>query len=391
MTSGREVADAGAATYATTFWFVTIGLVIAATLCIILTWLIVRGVAAPLREITGVMHRLAGNDHALEIKGADRRDEIGEMARAVVVFRDGMKRADELAQAEKAAVAQQQRRAERVNDLTRAFETIAGLVAGQQASSATELRSAADSMTEIAAHTTMRTEAMSQAAQSASANVQMVAAAAEELSASIVEISRQVTNSAEITAGAVADAKRTDGVVRALADSARSIGEIVGLISDIASQTNLLALNATIEAARAGDAGKGFAVVASEVKGLASQTAKATEQIGQQVTQMQNATKEAVASIQGISTRIGEISEIATSVASAMEEQGAATREIARNVQQASGATGEVTNTIELVSEDAHATGGAAKQVLEAAEELSRQAEHLSAEVGQFIANVKAA
>jgi methyl-accepting chemotaxis protein len=218
-----------------------------------------------------------------------------------------------------------------------------------------------------------------------------VAASAEELSSSISEITRQVAQSAKITEKAVADARRTDTTVRALAEGAQRIGQVVELISSIAGQTNLLALNATIEAARAGDAGKGFAVVASEVKSLAGQTAKATEEIGAQITRLQNETKDAVEAIKGITTVIEEVSSIATAIASAVEEQGAATAEIARNVQQTAGSAQMVTTNIAGVSEGAASTGAAADQVLSAAGELSRQAESLSAEVSGFVADVRAA
>ena len=214
---------------------------------------------------------------------------------------------------------------------------------------------------------------------------------AEELASSIAEISRQVAPSATFTAEAVEASRSTDGVVLALAESARKIGEVVGLISDIAGQTNLLALNATIEAARAGDAGKGFAVVASEVKSLASQTTRATGQISQQITQIQDATYEAVNSIRSIAARIGTISEIAIAIGAAIEEQGSAMQEIVRNVQQAARGTHEVTFNIGGVSEGAATIGATATQVLGAAGALSRQAGQLSSEVGQFIAGVQAA
>jgi methyl-accepting chemotaxis protein len=218
-----------------------------------------------------------------------------------------------------------------------------------------------------------------------------VAAAAEELTASIGEIGRQVAQSSKITSKAVDDAKRTDTIVRALAESAEKIGNVVGLITDVASQTNLLALNATIEAARAGDAGKGFAVVASEVKNLANQTGKATEEIDAQITHIQAATKEAVEAIRGISATIEEVSAISTTIAAAVEEQGAATAEIARNVQQTTQAAQEVTVGISGVSQAASETGEAAGHVLAAASDLSKQAEQLSGEVHTFVAGVRAA
>lgn len=215
--------------------------------------------------------------------------------------------------------------------------------------------------------------------------------AAEELTASIREISRQVAQSSRITGKAVEDAGRTNGIVGALAGSAQRVGDVVELITSIAAQTNLLALNATIEAARAGDAGKGFAVVASEVKGLAQQTARATEAIGTQIGQIQAATREAVKAIQDISKVIQEVSVIAAMIASAVEQQGAASTEIARNVQQTSQAAQEVTLNITGVSTASNDIGAAATQVLRAASDLSRQAERLSSEVGSFVAAVRAA
>ena len=278
-----------------------------------------------------------------------------------------------------------------IEKLTQAFGDKVGHMVGLVSSAATQLQSTAEAMTGTAERTMRQATNVTSAAEEASVNVQTVASASEELASSISEISRQVAQSAKIAGKAADDAKHTDSVVRALAEGARSIGEVVGLISNIAGQTNLLALNATIEAARAGDAGKGFAVVASEVKSLATQTAKATDQIGQQIAQIQAATNEAVTAIQGISSTIAEVNEIAAAIAAAVEEQGAATQEIARNIQQASAGTQDVTSNIAGVNEGASTTGAAAGEVLTAAGELSRQAEHLNGEVGRFIAEVKAA
>lgn len=272
-----------------------------------------------------------------------------------------------------------------------AFETKVGALVSMLSSGATQLQATAQSMSATATQTNQQATTVAAAAEEASAGVRTVAAAAEELTASIHEISRQVAHSAEITGKAVEGARRTDTIVRALADGAQRIGDVVELITDIAAQTNLLALNATIEAARAGDAGKGFAVVASEVKSLAGQTAKATEKIGTQIRQIQDATNEAVQAIQLISVTIEKANVIASNIAAAVEEQGAATAEIARNVQQTAASTQEVTATIAGVSDAANDTGAAAGQVLGAASDLSQQAEQLTNEVNAFVAGVRAA
>lgn len=278
-----------------------------------------------------------------------------------------------------------------INQTADAFEVKVGSLVSALSSGAKELQATAQSMSATATRTNQQATTVAAAAGEASAGVQTVAAAAEELTASIQEISRQVALSAKITEKAVEDARRTDTIVRALADGARKIGDVVQLISGIAAQTNLLALNATIEAARAGDAGKGFAVVASEVKSLANQTARATEEIGAQITQIQDATGEAVKAIKAIGVTIEEVNMIASNIAAAIKEQGAATAEIARNVQHTAASTQEVTVTIAGVNQAANDTGAAAGQVLGAANHLSRQADQVTSEVSDFVAGVRAA
>ena len=258
-------------------------------------------------------------------------------------------------------------------------------VVGIVASAASEMEASAQSMSATAEETNRQSTAVAAASEQAATNVQTVASAAEELSASIREIQQQMTNSARIAQQAVEQVDRTDTTVTGLVQAADKIGEVVNLISDIASQTNLLALNATIEAARAGEAGKGFAVVASEVKNLANQTAKATEEIGQQIAAMQTATGDSVQAIRGIGETIKQISEVTTVVASAVEEQGAATQEISRNVQQASAGTQEVSSNITGVSQAATQTGTAAGQVLNAARELAQQGQQLNTEIEAFL------
>ena len=354
-------------------------------------WIALSGVVRPIFRLNQAMRGLAGRDWTTHIPGTARSDELGAMAQAVVALRDAGIEADRLAAAQDTERQAKAERAERLASLTARFEGKAGQLVGLVAAAATELQSTAQGMAGIAETTNSQTATVAAAAEEASANVQTVAAAAEELAASIAEITRQVGESARIAGRAADDATRTDAIVRALAEGAQKIGDVVGLISSIAGQTNLLALNATIEAARAGDAGKGFAVVASEVKSLAQQTARATEDIGRQIGQIQSATREAVDAIGAIATTIGEVNHIAAAIAAAMEQQGAATQEIARNVQQAAAGTQSVGANVAGVSQGATETGSAAAQVLSASSELSEQAEQLSTEVNGFIADVKAA
>ncbi len=355
-------------------------------------WLYIgRNLVARIVALNAVMGRLSAGDLTATVPSATHADEIGHMAQTVSVFRDNMVRAERLTAERAAEQVVREKRAVRLDDLTLGFEERVGGLVGLVASAASQLQTTAQSMTGTAGETTQQAATVASAAEEASVNVQTVASAADELATSIGEISRQVAQSAKVASKAVDDAKHTDGVVRALAEGAQKIGEVVGLISNIAGQTNLLALNATIEAARAGDAGKGFAVVASEVKSLATQTAKATEDIGRQIAQIQSSTQEAVASIQGIGMTIGEVSEIAAAIAAAVEEQGAATREIARNVQQASAGTLAVTTNIAGVGQGADTTRRAATEVLGAAGVLTRQAEELNGAVTQFVRDVKTA
>jgi methyl-accepting chemotaxis protein len=387
----KSAGDEGAATYASGSTWV-IGTVVMAVLISVLAGLaLITGVSRPISVITGVMRRLAEHDTSVEVSGRDRKDEIGAIAGAVQIFKENMIKADELSAAQAAERAAKEQRADKMVILVRNFEsTIAGMV-GVLSSSATELQATAQSMSSSAAETNDQASSVAAAAEEASSGVQTVAASAEELSSSIGEITRQVAQSARIAEKAVADARRTDTIVRALADGAQKIGLVVELISNIAGQTNLLALNATIEAARAGDAGKGFAVVASEVKNLANQTAKATEEISAQVAQLQGSTREAVDAIGGIATIIGEVGSIATAIAAAVEEQGAATAEIAKTTQQTSASTQDVSSSIAGVTQAATGTGAAAGQVLSAAAELSKQAEQLTSQVRTFVSDVRAA
>jgi len=350
-----------------------------------------RSISRPIQKLSGGMRALANGDLTVAVEGTSRRDEIGVMAGAVQVFKDSLiakREADATAAVEAEAKA---RRAEMLQALTTEFERNISALTGKLAASANEMESTAETMARVADHTNTQTVSVASAADQTSANVQTVAAATEELSISIREISSQVTESSRIATQAVEEAKRTDATVQTLSAMAEKIGTVINLIQNIASQTNLLALNATIEAARAGEAGKGFAVVASEVKDLASQTSKATDEIGAQIGAIQAATQDAVTAIQNIAKTISEMSQISTMIAAAMEEQGAATGEISRNVQDAAKGTELVTGSIEEVKTGASETGAAASQVLTAAQELARESSTLGHEVDRFLAGVKAA
>jgi methyl-accepting chemotaxis protein len=352
---------------------------------------LVSSIATPMKAMTEAMRRLAARDMTAEIPAQNRTDEIGQMAATVQVFKDGMITAERLAGEQASERAAKEQRALRLGEIVDAFDVTTRDVVQTLHAGSNELETTARAMTGSADRTNQQASAVASAAEQAGVGAQTVAAATEELTASINEISRQVAESARMTALAVKDAQRTNAIVAALAEGADKIGNVVGLITNIAGQTNLLALNATIEAARAGDAGKGFAVVASEVKSLASQTGRATEEIGAQITQIQAATKEAVAAIRGIATSIEEVSAIAASIASAVEEQGAATADIARNVQQTAVAAQDVSSNISGVGQSANDSSAAASEVLSAAGELSKQAERLSNEVNSFVSDVRAA
>ncbi len=350
-----------------------------------------RSIVPPLRSMTEAMTALAGGNYAVAIPAVGRKDEVGDMATSMAVFKENMIKAKEASEREAVEQKARELRAKTMEKLTTDFDAEISSVLKTVASASTELQATASSMTATAEETSRQSTAVAAAAEEAASNVQTVAAASEELSSSITEISRQVSQSAKIAGQAVTQAQETDEKVQGLSEAAQKIGEVVQLINDIAAQTNLLALNATIEAARAGEAGKGFAVVASEVKSLASQTAKATEEIALQVSAIQGATRDSVDAIKSIGRTIAEINEIATTIASAVEEQGAATQEIARNVQQASAGTSEVTVNISGVNQAASETGSAATQVLGASSELSQQSEQLRSQVERFLAGVKAA
>ena len=350
-----------------------------------------RGITGPLAGMTSAMKQLAGGDLGIAIPAAGRRDEIGDMAEAVGVFREGMIVARRLETEQHSEQVQKQQRQAAIEQYIAAFEHSVVLSLDNLALAASEMRTTSQSMSATAEETSAQTAAVATAAAQASANVEAVAAAAEEMAASVNEIGRRVQDLARIAGTAVEQARKTDDRITELSQAASRIGDVVNLITSIAEQTNLLALNATIEAARAGEAGRGFAVVAQEVKQLASQTAKATSEIGGQISGMQTATQDSVVAIKEIGGTIAHISEIAAAIAAAVEEQGAATQEIARNVQQAARGTEHVSGNIDGVNQTAAKTGMATDQVRTAAETLGRQAETLRADVDKFLANIRAA
>jgi methyl-accepting chemotaxis protein len=350
-----------------------------------------RYLSRPIVAMGEVMSSLAARDYGVVVQGAERRDEIGVMASALQVFKDGMISAEAAASEQEAERQERERRARRIESMTREFDSSVSKILAAVAAAGTEMHETASAMSATAEQTTRQASIVASAAEEASANVQTVASASEQLASSIQEISRQVNQSAQVAANAADQSAQTNDLMLGLSQSAQRIGEVVSLINNIASQTNLLALNATIEAARAGEAGKGFAVVANEVKTLANQTGKATDEIAQQIAAVQAATEEAVGAIQNIGRTISEINEISAAIASAVEQQGAATQEISRNVLQAADGTREVTQNIGGVSDAATETGHSAHSVLTAATGLARESGTLRQIVDGFLKEVREA
>jgi methyl-accepting chemotaxis protein len=353
--------------------------------------LINRMVSRPVKALTATMKRMADGDLAAPIALQDRTDELGHMIQAVRVFKEGLLRADRLAAEQQEAQRQREERTARLSGLISSFDSKAGTVIGAVAAAATQMHGAAQSMAGTASTTQHEASSVANTTRHAAANIQAVASAAEELTSSIREIGRQMEESAHVSNEASEQAARTQGQVKNLAQAAAKIGEVVGLINDIAAQTNLLALNATIEAARAGEAGKGFAVVAGEVKNLAGQTARATGEIEEQVNEVQAATSSAVAAIDAIVDRITALNGIAATIATAVEEQGAATAEIARNVQEVAAGTRDVASGVDQLSGAAEQAGRSSDEVLHAAAILSHDAADLKSFVQSFLEGVRKA
>ncbi|MEH6405048.1 MAG: methyl-accepting chemotaxis protein [Sneathiella sp.] len=398
--------------------FATVAFVFLMITTLVTFWLLMVRAISSLGRMKDAMTELSNDNMSFEIPDKGRTDEIGEMSAAVQIFKDGMLerrklRADsekatklqteqEVQQRQKAAAADaenlarqkseteaQEKRALKIAKMIEGFENQNSALLQTLAGAATELKTTANSMVSTADSSKQLSTAVASASNEASANVQTVAAAAEELSSSISEISRQVQQAGSVSEDAVVEAEVSTNSVTNLAETAKRISEVVDMISDIAEQTNLLALNATIEAARAGDAGKGFAVVASEVKSLATQTARATEEIGAQIREMQDATQGAVSAISKIDSVIKSIREATVGISSAVEEQSAATMEISRNVQEASAGTKEVSSKIGLVSDKSSETGAAANDVLMASSELDRLATDLRSGIEEFLKDVR--
>ncbi|MBV8925423.1 MAG: cache domain-containing protein [Bradyrhizobium sp.] len=390
----------GTATYLSevdaTFWsMVQTASVLIAVLMLIsigIAWLVTRSVVKPLTGLKDRMASLSEGQLDAPVAHAERSDEIGQMARTVQVFRDAMMETSRLREQQAETEHRQgERRKADMNRLADQFESEVGQIINLVSTAAGQLEASSATLSQTADSVEQISRQASHASNEATANVHSVAAASEELSSSVSEISRQVSASARIAGEAVDQAQKTDARISQLSQAAARIGDVVDLIQSIAGQTNLLALNATIEAARAGAAGKGFAVVAAEVKSLAEQTAKATDEISQQIADIQAATQDSVAAIKEIGATIAKISEISSTIASAVEEQGAATQEISRNVQRAAEGTSQVAANISSVQRGASETGGASSQVLSAAQSLSNESSRLKREVGKFMDTVRAA
>ncbi len=351
--------------------------------------LVARSIIRPIDAITVAMRRLADGDHSVEIPAVDREDEVGEMTASVQVFKSNAEERTRLADIQMREAADKLHRQQQIDGLTREFSASVGKLFGTVSGAVTEVSASTDALSGGVSRTFRDAMSVSSAAEQTSANVETVAAAATELSATIGEIGRQVVDATSIATRAVGQAGETTERIRSLNVTVGGIGKVLKLISGIASQTNLLALNATIEAARAGEAGKGFAVVASEVKNLANQTAKATEDIAKQITQVQDETAVAVSAIAEISRTIGSINEIAASIASAMSQQGAATTDIARNATGAASGTYEVSQRIATVSHTAQETSAVVERVADAANRVFSETERMQTDVERFLSQVR--
>jgi methyl-accepting chemotaxis protein len=375
-----------------TSWALGIAAAAAIVTGALLGWMVARfGIAQPIRGLTGVMSRLTNGERRIDIPSTDNHDEIGEMARSVVVFREGLVRSELLAAERDRDNQERAARAVRLEQAVHQFESAISEISASVSASARQMSGSSDTMARVVADTSEQSHAVLNATEQTNESVQSVAAAAEQVSASIAEIARQTTQSAKVAVDAVNQARQTADSVERLSQTALKIDEVVGLIGAIARQTNLLALNATIEAARAGEAGKGFAVVAAEVKALANQTARATEEIGAHVGGVRGAVDEAVTRIGVIHDTVSQLEEISAAISAAVEEQGVAMQQIAGAVHHAADATRDVVGSMTVVSNATGTAGESAEAVRAAANDLGEVADGLRREVDAFITGVKAA
>jgi methyl-accepting chemotaxis protein len=353
--------------------------------------IVARRAIKPLHTMRDAMLKVAAGDLQVDTGYAARHDEIGALAGALETFKQQAADKSRIEAQERERNAGATARQQAIESYVGEFEGMVRDSLSQLGDASGQMRTTSAGLSSISRQTNERVQVAERASGEASTSVDSVAAASEQLSASINDISRQVAHAADIASRAVGQARNTDGTVQGLAQSAGRIGEVVGLINTIAAQTNLLALNATIEAARAGEAGRGFAVVASEVKSLASQTAKATEEISEQISDIQRVAGEAIDAIKGIGSIIGEVNEVATAIAAAVQQQGAATQEITRSTQFAAQGTKNVSDNITGVKADADAAAAAAENVKQASQTLETQSQQLGSQVTDFLGKIRAA
>ena len=391
LSSSLSTAEAEAKLHGIIAWLAGCGLLATIGAVFAVRWILGRVIAHPIEDMTARMRALAQGDTSVEMPALERQDEVGDIARAVQVFKDNTIAKQQMEGEARKSAASREARMVRLEQLIHAFETAVASVLGTVAATADKMTTTTRRMVDFADTASERADSAALHARQANENVRMVSTAAEVLTNSIREIAQQVGMSNSVATSATREAEAVNGRVQGLAGAAEKIGEIIEMITGIAEQTNLLALNATVEAARAGDAGKGFAVVAGEVKNLARQTVRATEDISTQVSTIQKETNRTVFAIRGIGTTIASMDGITTTIATAIEAQGAATHEIARNIDDAATGTHEVYQDIAEVTASIQATDAAAREVLVAVETMQREASTLRAEVDNFLAGIREA